>query len=82
MTEIETLTVTFEDLKANLDHFEKIAALGPWLPGKARWMNTHWHELLNEMYLEPLDPDEPELGLRALEETRGYRPFATLIRQR
>jgi hypothetical protein len=51
MTEIETVTVTFEELKANLDHYyemketkrlvvvrdgDEIAVFGPWLPGEQR----------------------------------------------
>jgi hypothetical protein len=51
MTEIETVTVTFEELKANVDRYyrlketkrlvvtrdgEEIAVLGPWLPGERR----------------------------------------------
>jgi hypothetical protein len=51
MTEIETVTVTVEELKANLDHYyrlketkrlvvmrdgEQVAVLGPWLPGERR----------------------------------------------
>jgi len=94
MTEIETVTVTFEELKANVDHYyrlkeskrlvvmrdeEKIAVLGPWLPGERRRTMTkyplHWFELLNEMFPEPWDPEDPEPELRALEEVRGYRPF-------
>jgi hypothetical protein len=95
-TEIETVTVTFEDLKANVDHYyrlketkrlvvvrdtEEIAVLGPWLPGERRRTMTEypleWFELLNEMFPEPWDPDDPAPGQRALEEVRGYRPFAT-----
>jgi hypothetical protein len=54
--------------------------LGPWLPGETRRSMTgkyplFWFELLNEMFPEPWDPDDPCLGQRALEEVRGYRPF-------
>lgn len=93
--EIETVTVTFEEMKANLDHYyelkqtkrlvvmrgeQLIAVLGPWLPGESRRTMTRypllWFELLNEMFPEPWDPEDPSPGQRALEEVRGYRPFA------
>ena len=53
--------------------------LGPWLPGERRRKMFQiypmpWFELLNEMFPEPWDPDEPSSGQRALEEIRGYRP--------
>jgi hypothetical protein len=58
-----------------------ISVLGPWLPGERRRTMTkypvHWFELLNEMFPEPWDPEDPSSGQRALEEVRGYRPFAT-----
>jgi hypothetical protein len=95
-TEIETVTVTFEELKANVDHYyrlkatkrlvvmrdgEMVSVLGPWLPGETRrTMRRYplpWFELLYEMFPEPWDPDDPHSGQRALEEVRGYRPFAT-----
>jgi hypothetical protein len=92
MTEIETVTVTFEELKANVDHYyrlketkrllvirdgKEVAAVGSWLPEERRFWSLHWFELLYEMFPEPWDPDDPESGQRALEEVRGYRPFAT-----
>jgi hypothetical protein len=94
--EIETVTVSFEELKENLSHYyrlketkrlvvtrdeEVISVLGPWLPGEHRRSMTRypllWFELLNEMFPEPWDPEEPDSILRALEEDRGYRPPAT-----
>ncbi len=94
--EIETVTVTFEEMKANVDRYydlkktkrlvvtrgeEQIAVLGPLLPGESRRTMSeyplHWFELLNEMFPEPWDPEDPCPGQRALEEVRGYRPFAT-----
>jgi hypothetical protein len=92
MTEIETVTVEFEELKANVAHYhrlketkrlvvmrsgEKVAVFGPWLPDERRTWLLHWFELLNEMFPEPWDPDDPNSGQRALEEVRGYRPFVT-----
>jgi hypothetical protein len=91
-SEIETVTVTLEELKADLEHYywlkktkrvevtyngEKIAALGPWLPDERRTMTMHWPNLLNEMYPDPVQPGERNLLSRALEETRGSRPFST-----
>lgn len=59
---------------------EEIAVLGRWLPGERRRTMTKypliWSELLNEMFPEPWDPDEPDSILRALEEDRGRRPSA------
>jgi hypothetical protein len=96
MTEIETVTASFDEVKANVGYYyrlketkrlvvmrdeEEIAVLGPWLPGERRRTMTkyplHWFELLNEMFPEPWDPDDPASGQRALEEVRGYRPLAT-----
>jgi hypothetical protein len=95
-TEIETVTVTFDELKSNVDHYYRlkatkrlvvmrdeveVAVLGPWLPGETRRTMSkyplEWFALLNEMFPEPWDPDDPHSGQRALEEVRGYRPFAT-----
>jgi hypothetical protein len=90
MTEIETVTVSFEELKAKVDHYyrlketkrllvlrdgKEIAAVGPWLPDERRFWSLQWYELLYELFLDPLKPDDPELSLRVLEATRGYRPF-------
>jgi hypothetical protein len=94
MTEIETVTVPYEDLRANVDHYyrlketkrlvvvrdgQEISVLGPWLPGERRRSMTgeyplFWSQLLNEMFPEPWDPEEPDSILRALEEERGHRP--------
>jgi hypothetical protein len=60
-----------------------ISVLGPWLPGERRRRMSRypmpWFELLNEMFPEPWDPDEPSSGQRIFEEIRGYRPRATSI---
>jgi hypothetical protein len=96
MTEIETVTVPYEELKAKVDHYyrlketkrlvvvrdgEEISVLGPWLPGeRRRSMSSRyplfWSQLLNEMFPEPWDPEEPDSILRVLEEDRGHRPRA------
>lgn len=72
----------FEDLKENLQHYyrlketkrlevtrggETISVTGPWLPGESRWQVLKWHELLYEMFPDPVLPGDPELGSRALE---------------
>jgi hypothetical protein len=95
-SEIETITVTLEDLKANLEHYywlkktkrleityngETIAAVGPWLPDESRWRLMHWPALLNEMFPDPLEPGNREPELRAVEEDRGRRPFSTSMLQ-
>jgi hypothetical protein len=98
MTEIETVTVTYEELKANVEHYhrlkdtkrlvvvrdgEEISVLGPWLPGeRRRSMSSRyplfWSQLLNEMFPEPWDPEDPSPGQRAIEEDRGRRPFTEM----
>jgi hypothetical protein len=97
MTAIETVTVEYEELKANVAHYHRlketkrlvvvrdgkeISVLGPWLPGeRRRSMSSEyplfWSQLLNEMFPEPWDPEDPYPGQRALEEDRGYRPRVT-----
>lgn len=88
-TEIETVTVTFGELKADLDHFmevqqtkrlvvlhdsEQIAVLGPWLPEEVRILPPKW--FYDGLYPpQPIDPDRPYLLTEALEATRGLRPF-------
>lgn len=89
MTEIETVTVGFEELKANVDYYlqvkeskrlvvmhggQQIAALGPWLPGEERIFPPKW--FFDEIAPPlPMDPDDPYALTHALEEVRGYRPF-------
>ncbi len=89
MTEIETVTVTFEELKANLDHYmwvketkrvsvirngQEVAILGPWFPGEERIMTAEWQEFFRDLF--PPEPVDHENTLsRALEEVRGSRPF-------
>ena len=86
MTEIETVTVTFEEFKENLDHYlqvkktkrlvvmhgsEEVAVLGPWLPDEERFISPKW--FFDELFPpEPFDPDDPEPLTRALLEDRGY----------
>jgi hypothetical protein len=89
-TEIETVTVTFEELKADLDQYlelratkrlvvmhegEQIAALGPWLPGEERIFPPKWFWDVVAPPL-PMSPDDPLALTHALEATRGYRPFS------
>jgi hypothetical protein len=92
--EIETVTASFDEVKANVEHYYwlketrrlvvvrdgmEIAILGRWLPGERRLGLLHWFELLYEMFPEPWDPDDPEKGPRSVEESRGYRPRAISI---
>ncbi len=88
-TEIETVTVTFEEFKASLPYFmaiketkrvsvirdgEEVAVLGPWLPGEVRIATDQWFKFLKDLF--PPEPVDHENTLsRALEEVRGYRPF-------
>jgi hypothetical protein len=97
MTEIETVTVQYEDVRANVDYYyrlketkrvvvvrdgEEVSVFGPWLPGERRRSMRgkyplFWSQLLNEMFPEPWDPEEPDSALRAIEEDRGRRPSVT-----
>jgi hypothetical protein len=88
-TEIETITVDFEEFKASLSWFmaiketkrvsvirdgREVAVLGPWLPGEERVMTKEWQEFFRDLF--PPEPVDHENTLsRALEEVRGYRPF-------
>jgi hypothetical protein len=60
-TEIEAVTVTFEEFKASLPYFmaiketqrvsvirdgREVAVLGSWLPGEERIMTEEWQELI------------------------------------
>jgi hypothetical protein len=88
-TEIETVTVDFEEFKASLPSFmaikaphrvsvirggEEVAVLGPWLPGEDLIMTKEWQEFFRDLF--PPDPVDHENGWgHALEEVRGYRPF-------
>ncbi len=96
-TEIETMTVTLEELKANLDHYywlletrrlvvtfrgEVVAVVGRWIPEEGgRWKYLRWHDLLHEMYPEPIAEDDREPGTIGLEMARGYRPSSISMLQ-
>jgi hypothetical protein len=87
-TEIETVTVTFEELKANLRHYmwvketkrvsvirdgKEVAVLGPWLPGEERIATSEWFEFYRDLF--PPEPvDMTNRVSRALEEQRGNLP--------
>jgi hypothetical protein len=73
-TEIETVTVDFEDLRRNVDHYfllrktkrveivrdgEQILVLGPWLPGEKRDPAPEGFMRDLREPLIPLHPDEP-----------------------
>jgi hypothetical protein len=88
MTEIETVTVTFEEFKASLHHYmavketkrvsvirdgEEVAVLGPWLPGEERIMTAEWFAFYRDLF--PPEPvDMTNRTSRALEEQRGSLP--------
>jgi len=87
-TEIETVTVDFEELKANLLHYGRLVrtkrvivlcdgeeiAVGLRLPGEERIMTPQRFALYRNLL--PAEPVDHENTLsRALEEVRGYRPF-------
>jgi hypothetical protein len=72
--EIETVTVTFEDMRWDAAHYlklrktkrlvvthggEEILALGPWLPGEERAPAPEW--FLKDLHPPslPFDPEEP-----------------------
>jgi hypothetical protein len=84
MTEIETVTVTFEEFKANFEHYRRIkatkrivvlhegqavAVIGPWLPHERRFISPKW--FFDELFgREPVDMES--LGTRAILEDRGH----------
>jgi hypothetical protein len=86
MAEIETVTVTFEEFRENLEHYmrvketkrlvviygnEEVAVMGPWLPEEERFISPKW--FFDELFPpEPIDPDDPRPLTRALEEDRGH----------
>ena len=86
-TEVETVTVTFEELKANVDHYlqvrktkrlvithggEEILVLGPWLPGEERTPAPKW--FMSELYAPPIYPDDPEFTEKLCAYLRGEDP--------
>jgi hypothetical protein len=87
-TEIETVTVTFEDFKANVFHYARVieakrvvvmrdgveVAVGLRLPGEERIMTPE--RIAFYKSLLPSEPLDPENTLsRALEESREDRTF-------
>jgi hypothetical protein len=89
MTEIETVTVTFEELKTDVDRYlhlaesmrvlvmrdgEQVAVLGPWLPGETRPVTPQWMRLYEDLF--PPEPIDHECKVsRALAEEREDRSF-------
>ncbi len=86
---IETVTVTFEEFKSNLDHYlslkenkrvavirdgEEVAMLGPWLPGETRPVTPQWVRFFKDLF--PPEPVDHECRVsRALDETREEGTF-------
>ncbi|HEX3363214.1 MAG TPA: hypothetical protein VHS74_19620 [Solirubrobacterales bacterium] len=89
MTEIETVTVTFEELRADIDRYleiaesirvlvmrdgEQVAVMGPWLPGETRPVTPQWMRLYEDLF--PPEPIDHECkASRALAEEREDRTF-------
>ncbi len=89
MTEIETVTVTFEELRADIDRYleiaesirvlvmrdgEQVAVMGPWLPGETRPVTQQWMRLYEDLF--PPEPIDHECkASRALAEEREDRTF-------
>jgi hypothetical protein len=86
-TEIETVTVTFEELRRNVDRYlrlrktkrlvitrngEEILVLGPWLPGEERTPAPEW--FMTELYMPPVHPDEPNFTEKLYAYLRGDDP--------
>jgi hypothetical protein len=86
---IETVTVTFEELKADLDRYlelgetkrvvvmrdgEQVAVLGLWLPGEERSPTPQWMKMYEDLFpSEPIDHENK--ASRALAEEREDRSF-------
>jgi hypothetical protein len=91
VTEIETVTVTFEEFKAHLQHYLKVkevkrvvvmrgdevgSVMGPWLPGEERFLAPEW--FFDELFgPEPYDPNDPYPLSRALEDLRDEERTST-----
>jgi hypothetical protein len=89
MTAIETVTVSFEEFKAKLQHYmelqeekrvvvmhegEVVAAIGPWLPGEERFLSPQW--FFDELFPpESINPEDPYSLSRALDETREDKTY-------
>jgi hypothetical protein len=89
MTEIETVTVSFEEFKAKLQHYmelqeekrvvvmhegEVVAAIGPWLPGEERFLSPRW--FFDDLFPpQPINPEDPYALSRALDETREDKTY-------
>jgi hypothetical protein len=89
MTEIETVTVTFEELKANLGHYmrlketkrlvviragEQVAVLGLRLPSEERgFLTPQFFEFLDALF--PEEVDMANRASRGLERQRGNLPY-------
>jgi hypothetical protein len=87
--EIETVTVSFEEMRKKTDHYlrirkkkrlvmtrdgAEILVLGPWLPGEERNPAPEW--FMNELHapLIPIHPDDPNSGEKLYEYLRGDDP--------
>ena len=86
--EIETVTVTVKEFKQNLEHYlkvkktkrllvfhegERVATLGPWLPGEERIGSPKFFWFLDELF-PPGPVDMESRATRSLLEDRGIDP--------
>jgi hypothetical protein len=86
---IETVTVTFEELKADIDRYlklgefkrvvvmrdgEQVAVMGLWLRGETRPVTPEWMRMYEDLFPpEPIDHENK--ASRALAEEREDRSF-------
>jgi len=87
MTEIETVTVTFDQMRWDAERYlrlrktkrlvitrdgEEILVLGPWLPGEKRTPAPEG--FLDELHRPLMDPDDADLMRKFLDYLRGDAP--------
>jgi hypothetical protein len=88
MTEIETVTVTFDQMRLDADRYlrlrktkrlvitrggKEILVLGPWLPGEER--SPAPEGFMSELRRPLVDPEDPDLMGKFLAYLRGDAPF-------
>lgn len=88
MTEIETMTVTFEEVRADVKGYlelrktkrlvitldgEEILVLGPWLPGEERSPAPDWFR--TQLYPPPwpIHPEDPDFDAKSWEFLREHK---------
>jgi hypothetical protein len=88
MTEIETVTVTFEELQKDVKGYlqarktrrleitldgEVIVVLGPWLPGEVRSPAPDWFRSELHPPLWPIHPEDPDFDAKSWEFLREHK---------